>query len=175
MPATEPLRVAIVGCGNISKPYARTITAHTDTIRLLEINARISRSHAPLFQLVDGAPNHQIPIELVLGQRPRFPRGNGAFRWAAKFMLRVHEDAVVERSPSARVIERIRARYPDVRVRVLAPRGTQLSELVFQDSYSFEIAEIYIGANSRKALLAKGREVEAMLGFRLRRITSEVA
>ncbi len=146
-----------------------------DSIRLLEINSRISKSHAPLFLMVDGASNQQIPVDLCLGQRPDFPVRAGGHRLAAKFMLRIHEDAVVERSPGEADIRALQARYPEARARVLAPAGTRLAHMTFQDSYSFEIAEIFLGADSQKELLAKGREAERLLGFQLRSIEPEVA
>ncbi len=141
----------------------------SDRIRVLEINSRISKSHSPLFLMVDGAINQQVPVELVLGRRPRFPSREGRFAMAAKIMLRLHEDATVERSPTQADIDAARARYPEVRVRVLAPAGTRLAHLDFQDSYSFEIAEIFLGGRDRKELLAKAAEIERLLGFRFAR------
>lgn len=146
-----------------------------DSIRLLEINTRISKSHAPLFLMVDGASNQQIPVELALGRRPEFPTGAGDHDVAAKFMLRIHEDAIIERSPDGTDILALQARFPEARARVLAPAGTRLAHMSFQDSYSFEIAEIFLGAHSQKELLAKGREAERILGFSIRNIESEVA
>lgn len=146
-----------------------------DSIRLLEINTRISKSHAPLFWLVDGASNQQVPVELVLGRRPEMPVRAGEHRLAAKFMLRVHEDAIVERSPDETDLRALRARFPEARARVLAPAGTRLAHMTFQDSYSFEIAEVFLGADSRAELIARGREAERMLDFRVRPIEPEAA
>lgn len=58
-------------------------------IWLLEINTRISQSHSDLFEKVDGVSNHQITVDLALGQRPQMPRGEGLFPRAAKFFHRV--------------------------------------------------------------------------------------
>lgn len=149
--------------------------ARSDRIHLLEINSRISKSHSPLFAMVDGASNQQVPVELVQGRRPHLPRRAGGHRLAAKFMLRTHEDAVVERSPGPADIATLTARYPEARVRVLAPAGTRLAHMIFQDSYSFEIAEVFLGARDRKELLAKGREAERILEFELRPLESEAA
>ena len=146
-----------------------------DSIRLLEINTRISKSHSPLFWLVDGASNQQIPVEVVLGRRPDFPFRAGDHRLAGKFMLRIHQDAIVERSPDEDDMRALRARFPEARARVLAPQGTRLAHMTFQDSYSFEIAEVFLGADSQKELIAKGREAERILDFRLRSIETEAA
>ena len=147
----------------------------TDDVRLLEINARVSKSHSPLFELVDGVSNQHVPVELVLGREPAMPQRAGPCRLAAKFMLRAHEDAVVERSPSEADIRALRARYPEARVRVLAPAGTRLGHLVFQDSYSFCIGEIFLGGDSQRELLAKGREAERILGFHIRQANADAA
>jgi len=146
-----------------------------DAIRLLEINSRISKSHAPLFLIVDGVTNQQVPVDLVLGRRPDMPYRAGGHRLAAKFMLRIHEDAIVERSPGEADLRALVERYPEARVRVLAPCGTRLAHMAFQDSYSFEIAELFLGADSQRELLAKGRAAERMLDFRTRRLESEAA
>jgi biotin carboxylase len=59
-----------------------------DSIHLLQVNTRISKSHAPLFQSVDGASHHQVMLEVALGRRPAFPHRQGRYKKAAKFMWR---------------------------------------------------------------------------------------
>jgi hypothetical protein len=44
----------------------REVKAGPDTIWLLEINTRISKSHCPLFRRVDGASHHQVMLDLAL-------------------------------------------------------------------------------------------------------------
>lgn len=146
-----------------------------DSIRLLEINTRISKSHSPLFLMVDGASNQQVAVELTLGRQPTMPVREGAHRLAAKFMLRAHEDAMVEHAPDIDDIRALQSRYPEARVRVLAPSGTRLAHLSFQDSYSFELGELFLGAGSQKQLLAKEREAERILGFRVRELEGVAA
>lgn len=141
--------------------------ARTDAIRILEVNTRISKSHSPLFLMVDGAPHQKIAIELSLGRKPDFPRRQGGHRVAAKFMVRVFEDGVVERVPVAEDIERLEQRFPDALMRVLTEEGARLAHMPYQDSYSFEIAEIFLGADSQHALLAKYRAALEMLPFRV--------
>lgn len=41
--------------------------AEAETLTLLEINARHSQSHALLFEMVDGIPNHAFMVDLALG------------------------------------------------------------------------------------------------------------
>lgn len=53
------------------------------TAWLLETNPRISKSRAPLFQLVDGCSHHQVMVDLGPGRRPRFPAARRRLRMAA--------------------------------------------------------------------------------------------
>jgi hypothetical protein len=138
-----------------------------DRIRLLEVNARISKSHCPLFRMVDGHSHQEVMVDLALGRRPCFPSRAGAFRMAAKFMLRSFRDAVVRRVPDATEIARIEALIPDARIHPLVARGTRLRHLRYQDSYSFELADIFLGARSQTELLAKYGQAREMLAFEL--------
>lgn len=140
----------------------------TDHISLLEINTRISKSHSPLFLMVDGATNQKVTMDLALGQAPVFPHREGAHRIAGKFMLRYFDDGILERVPTDDDILRVQEKYPEARIRRLATRGSRLSELALQDSYSFEVAEIFLGADRQKALLDKYDDVLGMLDFRVR-------
>lgn len=137
----------------------------TDGLRLLEINTRISRSHAPLFQLVDGAPHQQVVAELALGQRPDFPHRLGAWALAAKFMIRHYHNGVVTRIPDAVALERLYAHCPEAMVRLLVTPGQRLDRLHFQDSYSYELAELFLGARNGRELLRKYRFARRRLRF----------
>jgi len=86
----------------------------SDRIWLLEINCRISKSHAPLFQMVDGCYHHQVMIDLTLGRQPAMRHREGRFGCAAKFMLRRQEDARVIRVPSDAEIAAVEADIPEV-------------------------------------------------------------
>ena len=149
--------------------------SHEDSIQLLEVNSRISKSHSPLFLMVDGAVNQKVVLELALGRRPDFPHRAGRHALAAKFMLRYFEDGIIERVPTGSDIERVRQAHPDARVRVLADRGKRLSDLTLQDSYSYEIAEIFLGAERQKELLDAYLQVCERLDFRVRPISGDAA
>jgi len=75
------------------------------------------------------------------------------------------QDGIVERVPTADDIETVRQAYPDLRVQLLVDEGTQLSELQFQDSYSYEIAVVFLGADGQKDLLDRFSDVEEQLQF----------
>jgi biotin carboxylase len=139
----------------------------TGRISLLEVNTRISKSHAPLFQDVDGASHQKIALDLALGHRPHFPHGEGRWPSAAKFMLRLFQDGQVKRMPSSTEIHHMQARYPEAMVQVLVEEGQRLSHMRFQDSYSFEIADIFIGGDDQEELLTKYSDMLENLPFEI--------
>lgn len=126
-----------------------------DRISLLEINPRISQSHGHLYEQVDGYPNHQVAVELALGDEPCFPHDEGPFGCAAEFHLRVFEDGVVKKVPSKAAIERIQKDNPGTFIDVTVDKGTRLSEMLEQDSYSYDVAHIHTAARNQKELLAR--------------------
>lgn len=135
-------------------------------IRLLEVNTRISKSHSPLFMMVDGQPHQKVAIDLALGRAPDFPAREGRYPMAGKFMLRVFEDARVESVPSARDLERFHAEFPGSYVNIHVQPGDCLAHLPYQDSYSFQLADIFLGGESQAELRAKYDRALELLPFR---------
>ncbi|MFU8832998.1 MAG: ATP-grasp domain-containing protein, partial [Wenzhouxiangella sp.] len=118
----------------------------TDELHLLEINPRISKSHAPMFLMVDGASHHKVAIDLALGKKPSMPRRKGEDAVASKFMLRSFEaDGIVRRVPSQEEMEQLSRILPDMEANILVDANTRLSSLFYQDSYSYELAEVFLG------------------------------
>lgn len=133
---------------------------------LLEINTRISQSHCDLFEKVDGVSHHQVPIDLALGQRPNMPSREGEFPLAAKFFHRVFfKDATVARVPTANEIRSIEAKIPGTIIVPQVHEGTRLSDLPEQDSYSYAVAYIYMGAKNQSTLLRNYERVLKNLKF----------
>lgn len=119
----------------------------TGEVRLLEINPRHSQSHAELFDYVDGAPNHHAMLRLALGEEPEMPRGEGPDDIAAKWLHRTFvDDAVVTRVPTAEEIAEIESDIPGISIHIVVDEGVRLSELEEQDTASYELAQVYIGA-----------------------------
>ena len=137
----------------------------TDNIWLLEINTRISQSHSDLFEKVDGRSNHQITVELGLGRDPDFPKRKGEFNRASKFFYRKWEDAVVTRVPTPEEIAEIHLDVPGTLIDVKVAEGVRLYDLNEQDSYSYDQAWIFIGANNYGDLGRKYRECVERLRF----------
>jgi hypothetical protein len=143
---------------------------HTGQIWLLEINTRVSKSHAPLFKMVDGEFHHQVMLDLGLGQQPYFPSREGRYRVAAKFMWRAHHDAVVRRAPNAELLAQVRACFPGCDIELHVEPGMRLSDLSYQDSYSFELAAIFLGADDEAELLHRYTQCQQALGLELEQV-----
>lgn len=138
-----------------------------DRVWLLEVNTRVAQHQSDLFEKVDGTTNHEVPIKVALGRRPQIPHRRGPFRCAATFFLRAYKNARVEAVPSAAQIRGLAERYPGTVVQLQVRPGDLLSTLHEQDSYSYALAIIYIGADSEKELLRRYRECVAALTFEL--------
>ena len=138
-----------------------------DRIWLLEINTRISQSHSLLFEKVDGVSNQQLSIDLALGRRPDMPRRQGDSPLAAKFFHRLFQgNARVARVPTPEEIAELEAKLPGTRILPQIKPGMWLSELPEQDSYSYAIAYVYLGAKNQSNLLSKYDRVIKNLKFR---------
>ncbi|MBP3193015.1 ATP-grasp domain-containing protein [Natronogracilivirga saccharolytica] len=137
----------------------------TGKIWLLEINTRISQSHSDLFEKVDGASNHQITVELGMGRDPAFPKRKGEYNRASKFFYRKWEDAIVTRVPTPEEIAEIQRDVPGSLIDVKVAEGVRLYDLNEQDSYSYDLAWIFLGANNYRDLGRKYRECVERLRF----------
>jgi hypothetical protein len=127
----------------------------TGNIGLLEINPRHSQSHAEMFEYVDGVANHHVMLRLALGEEPDLPSGEGPYGIAAKWYYRRFEDGLVERVPSESEIRRVQEEIPGVKVEIIPRAGQRLSEMPDQDSYSYELAHIFVGAADETELCEK--------------------
>ena len=145
----------------------------TEKLTLLEINPRLSQSHSDMFEKVDGAPNFRIMLELALGRDPDFPLRRGRYGCAAKFHVRVFEDGIVTHVPGAADLQRIQEEFPDTLIEVKVAQGARLSEMLEQDSYSYDIAHVHTGARDRKSLLEKYNRILEALHFEFESVPDE--
>jgi ATP-grasp domain len=132
---------------------------------VLEVNARHSQSHAELFEYVDGVANHHSMVELALGRRPRLPVNEGRYRIAAKWYYRRFTDATVRRVPTEIELTELRREVPGTTVEIVPKPGQRLSALEAQDSYSYELAMVHVGADSEAELQDKYDRVVTGLHF----------
>jgi len=140
----------------------------SDRLRLLEVNARHSQSHARLFEMVDGVSNHAFMIDLGLNREPRrLVPGAGPFPIAAKWFLRRFSDGVVRRVPTAQEISALVARLPGTTVEVLFSVGDRLSNGEGEDSFSFVLAEIVTGGRDQQDLLDRYDKCVRSLPFEI--------
>jgi len=70
-------------------------------------------------------------------------------------------------TPGDAEIEAIKRRFPGTLVRPTVEVGQRLSEQQHTDSYSYELAEIYMGARNEEELLTHFNEVVEMLHFKV--------
>lgn len=141
------------------------------TIQLLEINPRISQSHTLPILWVDGFSTLKLTCDIAAEQAPHLRYRQGSHTHAGKFFLRHYSDAKVEHAPSEEEIEFLKKKYPEVELDITAKEGRRLSEQFDQDSYSYEMALIYMNADSWKEMISKSSRLRKELAkdFDLRR------
>lgn len=139
----------------------------TDAITLLEINPRHSQSHAELFEDVDGMANHEAMLRLALDRDPDFPQGKGRYGIVAKWFVRRFTDGIVRRHPTPEEIQAIQHIVPGTTIDLTVHAGDRLSELREQDSYSYQLASVYIGAADEAELTVRFEQVVAALLFEI--------
>ena len=138
-----------------------------DKLWLIEVNTRISQSHADLLAKVDGMSNHEAAVAVALGNRPVLPEGRGTFAVAGKLFLYTSEmaDGLVHRVPSDEDIARVAERFPETHVDIAVEPGERLSELAHQSSYRYDLGTVSAGAQSREELVAMHDEIIELLPF----------
>ena len=136
-----------------------------DNVWLLEINPRISQSHADIFERVHGFSHHAVMVDIALGRKPKPMEKRGQFNIAGHFMFRTFESGRIVRVPSAGAIAKLGQRQPGTTVRIPVKPGQHLKDLRGQDMYSYEIANVFIGGRDQIDMLDKYDEALAALQF----------
>jgi hypothetical protein len=136
-------------------------------IWILEINTRLSQSHCDLFAKVDGASSQRAMLSLSQGRSPRMLHRQGPFNVAGKYFLRRTEDGVVRANPSEEDLAAVVERFPGTRIEIDTKVGKRLSELPVQETYSFELGRVFIGADDHEQLEQRFEEIESMLPFEI--------
>ena len=116
-----------------------------NTAHVLEVNSRLSQSHGPLFEIVEGFANLKIMMEIALDEAPSLPKHKGSAPMAAVWFYRRQGDAVVTRVPTPEELREVEAKHPGVKL-LPAPltEGMRLSDLPNQDAYSFELSRVIV-------------------------------
>ncbi|WP_462280493.1 ATP-grasp domain-containing protein [Salinivirga cyanobacteriivorans] len=126
-----------------------------DEVYFLEINPRISQAHTDIFEKIHGISHHSIMLNLALGQKPKTLGNNGEFNKAANFMLRTFEPGTIKKVPTESEIKILKKFIPSLEVKVQVKEGIHLKDLQGQDSYSFELANIFIGGRDQNELVER--------------------
>lgn len=138
---------------------------HRGSIWVLEVNTRLSQSHSDLFAKVDGASHQRAMLDVAVGRPPRMPHRAGPFGAAGKFFLRAHHDGIVRRVPSDDEVAAVVDRFPGTRVQLAVAPGTRLGDLRVQESYSYELGSVHLGAEDHAALEERFAQVARCLPF----------
>lgn len=138
-------------------------------VYVLEINPRISQAHTDIFEKVHGVSHHDVMLNLALGRRPAPLELNGPFRVAANCMIRTNDLGRMRRVPTAEDIERVARDMPGTYVKLYVHEGMHLSELRGQDSYSYELANVFLGGRDQVDLLEKYNRCLELLPFEIER------
>jgi hypothetical protein len=136
-----------------------------DEIHLLEINPRMSQSHSDLYAKVSGNSNHKLLVELATGEQPDYNSTAGKFACAGKFHYCVFKDGIVKKAPDEDQISKIKEKHPELVLFPEAKEGDILSQSHVHDSYSYRLATMFIGDNSRDGLLKKYEDIVNHLGY----------
>jgi hypothetical protein len=137
-----------------------------DRLDVVEINPRHSQAHAELFELVDGIPNHERMVRAALGQSPELPAGGGEYAVSGQwYHRRFGEDGVPVRVPTDEEIREVEEELPGVSIEIVPEKGKPLTDLQAQDSYSFELAKITMGAQDGVEMRAKFERCVEALNF----------
>jgi hypothetical protein len=135
-----------------------------DEIKIVEINPRMSYQFADLYEKVDGRNSYDILLDLTIGQKSWFRRGDGRCRCAASFVLRTFQGARVTKVPSRSQIERFRQRHTGSRIKVYGRAGQSLqAEMKAVGSYRYAV--VNAGAGTRSDLFATYRQAVEHLEF----------
>ena len=138
-------------------------------IWILEINTRLSQSHCDLFAKVDGVSSQRAMLSLSQGREPRMLHRQGDFAVAGKYFLRETEDGLVRSAPSEDDLDAVKERFPGTRIEIDAVTGKRLSELAVQETYSYELGRVFLGADDHEQLDRRFDEIEQMLPFDIER------
>lgn len=136
-----------------------------DTIRIIEVNPRMSYQFADLYEKVDGTNTYEIQLRLATGEPVRWVPGSGPYGAASSFVLRRFSDARVLSVPSEAQVRAVTERFPETVVKVLVKPNERLSAHD-QDVGSFRYGIVNMGGRDREDLLARWAEAERTLEFR---------
>ncbi len=177
LPDTVQQRIADIACRAVRRTGLNNACFNAelfwdqsiDHVWMLEINPRLSQAHAEIFELIHGVSHHQHVLDIALGHRPSPLPRDGPFPLAANCHLRVFHNARVRRVPSDEELRHVSAEMPGTSVRIRVRPGQRLCDLPDEDSYSYELANVFVGGVDEIDLLEKYHRALDMLTFEVER------
>jgi biotin carboxylase len=164
----EVARRAVRGLGldqtlwNVEMTWDRA----SQRVAIIEVNPRICGQFADLYQKVDGTNGYEVALALALGERPRVRRGEGPYRAAASFPLRVFEPCRVRCAPGPVEIAAAERALPHALVWSECAAGQELADFeAGEDGASHRYAVVNLGGASREELDARLAEIAGRLAF----------
>ncbi len=160
-----------IGLSNAAFNIEYFYNAEENEINLLEVNPRMSQSHADLFEKVHGISHHHVMLNLALNRRPKPLENEGDFEVAAHFMLRTFSGkGKVQKVPDRKEIEQLKKKHPELEISISAKEGMNLSDIEEHhvDSYSYVLAYINLGGQTQEELLEKYNDVKENLSFQIK-------
>ena len=92
-----------------------------DTIKVIEVNPRMSIGFSDLCEKTTGLNLYEIQTQLALGKRVTLGRKTRTYDASAAFVLRKFPNQVVEKASTKNGIAALRKKYPDFRFRFFSP------------------------------------------------------
>jgi hypothetical protein len=147
----------------------------TQRIGIIEINPRMCGQFADLYEKVDGTNGYEVALALAAGDRPRLRRGQGTYRAAASFPLRVFDPVQVAQAPTPEIIRDAEALFPHTLVWVECETGQKFCDFdALEDGCSARYAVINVGARDREMLQERCDAVRSRLGFAFTKLPATV-
>jgi hypothetical protein len=163
-------RRAIQALGLRDSPFNVEMTwdPEGDRIGIVEVNPRLCGQFADLYQKVDGVHGYEVAVALATGRRPALRRGEGEFRRASSFPLRVFAKARVLRVPDADRIAEVEREFPGALAWCECEPGQELADFTsYEDGQSARYGIVNLGGRDEAELRARFEAVRARLGFEL--------
>jgi hypothetical protein len=152
---------------NIEMIYDR----EADRIGIIEVNPRICGQFADLYQKVDGINGYEVALSLAAGGRPAVHRGEGSFKVAASFPLRIFEPSRVLRAPSETDLRSIESEFAGALIWSECEQDQELTNFErVEDGKSYRYAIVNIGGQDGQDLESTYCRVLRRLDFQFLRL-----
>lgn len=135
-----------------------------DTVKIIEVNSRMALQFCDLYEKVNGINSYSIALAIATGAKPEVKKDNAPHNVAASFVMRVFNDAIVSKVPTAEEIESVKEKFPDTRIKIYVRQGRKLSNAI-QDGKSFRYATINLGGSNWDDLYKKYEQCREKLTF----------